>query len=298
MPTTKKAILTNLTALPQTLPVNPDGIPQELKSLPQWVCWRWQTRDGKWTKVPVDPKSGFNAKSNDSAYWGTFEQALSYYQGHYEVEGVGFVFTADDPYCGVDFDDTADPMAALALNSYAEWSPTGTGLHCIVKAKLTPGAKNRKGNVEVYDRGRYFAITGCCVDRAPATIHERQTEIDHLFPTDTEARSSAAPVLPDDFAPIKVSTQGDEKFRLLEAGEWQKVRRADGTQRYGSHSEADMAFCRMLAAKYNGDAEAMDRAFRASRLMREKWNRLVTRRLVRRLSGGETANRIKGRRCS
>src|SRR5262249_32731530 len=55
---------------------------------------------------------------------------------------------------------------------------------------------------------------------------------------------------------------------------------AEGPQRrrqsalpVSSQSEADMAFCRMLASRHNGDAEAIDRAFRASGLMREKWNR-------------------------
>ncbi len=286
---TKKEILTNLNALPPTLPVNPDGIPQELKALPQWVCWCWQSRDGKWTKVPIDPVTGGHARSNDPDSWDTFDQALSYYQQHEQVEGVGFVFTKDDPYCGVDFDDTTETAPVLALSSYAEHSPTGTGFHCIVKARLAPGAKNRKGNLEVYDRGRYFAITGYGVDGAPETVEERQAAIEGLLPqsttSDTAPASPAALALPEDsltappafteleFGHCAVSTWSDEKFRLLEAGEWQKVQTSDGSQLYPSQSEADLAFCCLLAMRHDGDTEAIDRAFRASGLMRQKWDR-------------------------
>jgi hypothetical protein len=61
-------------------------------------------------------------------------------------DGVGFVFTESDPFCGVDLDACVDPktggVASWAegivreLDSYAEFSPSGTGLHVLLRAKL------------------------------------------------------------------------------------------------------------------------------------------------------------------
>jgi primase-polymerase (primpol)-like protein len=60
--------------------------------------------------------------------------------------------------------------------------PSGTGFKVIAKAKLPERAKNRKGNPEVHDNARYFAITGHHVDGAPTTVEERQAEIDNFLP--------------------------------------------------------------------------------------------------------------------
>ena len=45
------------------------------------------------------------------------------------------------------------------LNSYTEISPSGTGVHILVRGEL-PAGRNRKGRFEAYDQGRYFTITG------------------------------------------------------------------------------------------------------------------------------------------
>src|SRR5262249_36925732 len=139
----------------------------ELKSRPQWVCWRYERRRDaqgrpKWTKIPIDPKTGRNAESNDPGTWGTWEQAWQYHREHpNKTAGVGFVFRADDPYTGVDLDDAINlesgevaPWARLhidGLNTYTEISPSGTGVKLIVRA-VKPGERCRRGNVEMYDR--------------------------------------------------------------------------------------------------------------------------------------------------
>lgn len=43
-----------------------DNIPAELKKEPRWVCWKFEQRGGKATKVPYTP-TGRRAKSNDPA---------------------------------------------------------------------------------------------------------------------------------------------------------------------------------------------------------------------------------------
>ena len=268
--TTKNDILRNLKERPQTLPVIPEGIPDELKALEQWVCWAWRSRDGKWTKVPVDAKTGGNASTTDPAYWSTFDQVLAYYQQPDNcMAGVGFVFTADDPYCGVDFDDTTDTPPVIAMRSYSERSPSGTGFHSVVKAKLADGARNRKGKLEVYDSGRYFATTGHRVTNTPSTVEERQAEVDALLPSEPVVATVAGPTggctLSDaELLRLARNAKDGAKFtRLYDTMEW--------SPHYSSESEADLALCSLLAFWTGPDPERIDQLFRSSKRCREKW---------------------------
>ncbi len=158
------------------------------KDLQQWVCWRSEIRDGKPTKIPYSPMAGARARSDDPRIWGTYPQAreAAEKEGH---DGIDFVFTASDPFCGVDLDGCVDPETGEVqpwaaeivdeLDSYAELSPSGTGLHILVRAELPPGGR-RKGRVEMYDRGRFFTVTGHHLPGSPTRIEDRQPEIEAL----------------------------------------------------------------------------------------------------------------------
>ncbi len=160
-----------MTTAPPALPVRPDAIPAELRARAQWVCWGWAFRGGKWTKQPLNAATGLPASSTDPATWATLDAALSR-MARDGLPGVGFVFSPDDPYCGVDLDACRDPETgavvtwaatiAAELDGYAEISPSGTGLKVIVRAAL-PGGKGRKDTkrgIELYDRARFFTVTG------------------------------------------------------------------------------------------------------------------------------------------
>jgi primase-polymerase (primpol)-like protein len=86
------------------------------------------------------------AKANDPATWATFPAAWDYCLQHAgDVDGVGFVFAQDDPFSGIDLDNARDvrtgqlePWAARVvedLDSYAEVSPSGTGVKIFVAAR-------------------------------------------------------------------------------------------------------------------------------------------------------------------
>jgi putative DNA primase/helicase len=156
---------------PLTLEVNASGIPQELKALAQWVCWKLKRGEKRWEKIPIDPKTGRYGSATNPSTWGTFDQAWEHYRSRKGggIDGLGFVFTEDDPYAGIDLDKCRDPetgeIAPWALeivtrmNSFTELSPSGTGLHIFVEGKL-PGKGINTQRVEIYDRGRYFTVTG------------------------------------------------------------------------------------------------------------------------------------------
>jgi primase-polymerase (primpol)-like protein len=151
----------------------PENIPEELKERPQWVCWRYEERDGKMTKVPYTPGTTWRASTTDPRSWGMFGFTLRTYSHDATYDGIGFVFSDDDPFCGIDLDDcrnpgadigaTIAPWAAQIINripeGYTEVSPSGTGIHIITKGTVRGGGM-RKGPVEMYSRGRYFALTG------------------------------------------------------------------------------------------------------------------------------------------
>ena len=179
-------------------------IPSSLREVSQWVLWKFITRNGDATKVPFDA-SGAAASSTDSSTWSTFEnvalKASSY-------SGIGFVFSSEDDFCGIDFDGCRDPETGLVsewakswlmkLDSYSEISPSGTGVKVFIRAK-SPLASGRKVSiegapsivgktaaVEVYDRGRYFAVTGDRLARLGPDVNDRQEVLNelcaHFFP--------------------------------------------------------------------------------------------------------------------
>jgi len=84
-----------------------DKIPPVLKDRPQWVCYRSN-------KIPVNPKTGDNAKADDPDTWGDFDQAVSHWEAHKGngIAGVAFEFSADDHFTGVDLDAMADQALA------------------------------------------------------------------------------------------------------------------------------------------------------------------------------------------
>ncbi len=141
-------------------------LPENLCERDQWVCWKEESRDGKPTKIPVIPGSGEFASSTDSETWASFETALEYTDTG-NADGVGFVFTDDDPIVGVDLDDCRDPESGDVddvaldiierLDSYTEISPSGTGFHVLIEGELSNG-RNRRGSIELYDTARFSPL--------------------------------------------------------------------------------------------------------------------------------------------
>src|SRR5829696_9078904 len=98
------------------LPVQPEGIPEELKVRPQWVDWKLEERDGDVTKVPYTPRTNRKASSTDLLTWGTFDEVLDALRTEH-FDGIGFVFSSADPYCGVDLDGCRNPETGEVLRS-------------------------------------------------------------------------------------------------------------------------------------------------------------------------------------
>ena len=159
----------------------------------------------------------------------------------------------------------------LQLDSYAETSVSGNGIHIIVKASLNGRRRNRRGPFEVYEAGRYFVVTGDHIKGTPATIEERQAELESVLAKFLPPPARAEPPAPGPLPDADDHDLLERAFRARNGGGFQALWRGDWTG-YPSQSEADLALCSMLAFWTGDDANRMDRLFRQSGLMREKWD--------------------------
>ncbi len=258
------------------------AVPAELAEYKQWVLWKRVDVNGRTAKLPISAWSGKAAACDKPETWASFRHVCYALRKH-KAEGIGFVFTADDPFCGIDLDHCRDhtdiltPQAAeivSSLSSYTELSPSRTGLHILVKAKIV-GSGRRTQGIEVYSAGRYFTITGKRVDGTPEKIETRQRELDAMisahFPPDAAAIPST-PTRPR----IEFRSDAELIRRALRAKSgtrFSKLWNGDASDYEGDHSRADAALCRMLSYWTGADPSHIDRLFRMSGLMREKWNR-------------------------
>lgn len=161
--------------------VNFDNIPAGLAIRTHWVLWRTASNgDRKPTKLPYRP-TGNLAESDNPGSWTSLETARKAYEAM-NYEGVGYMFHEGDPFCGIDLDGCRRPDTGavapwakeiiLALDSYAEVSPSGTGVKVWIagKSPFDSGKKKaldfpqwcetKKPGIEIYDKLRYFAVTG------------------------------------------------------------------------------------------------------------------------------------------
>lgn len=256
-----------------------ENIPLELQSRDQFVAWRYEQNGGRRTKILYDAKTGRRASSTNSATWCNPTIALEAFLRYGQYDGIGFVFSANDPYCGIDLDHCVDkgvvsPAAQHvvdAVDSYTELSPSGNGIHIIARGKLPPG-RRREGWVEMYDSGRYFTVTGERLESTPADVTDRQAQIlelhTRIFPAPVRQRVQRAPAaqMPQEelFDHILASFDG-HRFKQLWGGHWEELG-------YDSQSQADLALIGLLSKWVGGSAAQLDDLFRGSGLFRDKWD--------------------------
>ena len=276
--------------------MNFDKIPQELRELDRWVCWRLEERKGKPTKVPVNPKpkrdrTYGNARSDIPDTWSSYTAALECFGKDSSLAGIGFML--GDNYVGVDIDECQEDgrLAEHArdivstLDSFTEYSPSGNGLHIICRGKLPEGRRQvfieRDGkpnaHLGIYDERRFFCMTGNILDVGHMDVEERTAELvlvhDKYINVKKPAKSVNEPaknvnnsviyVSDDELIEAALNAKNGDMFAGLMDGNWKG--------RYPSSSEADLALCNLLAFWTGNDRVAMDRLFRRSGLYRDKW---------------------------
>ena len=266
---------------------NYQNIPKELRNLKQWGLFhlKYVPERHKNTKIPLNAYDGTLGKSNDPSTWAEFDTALRALDKFDNADGLAFYFA--NGYVGLDIDninnDLQDYLAGapetlvskfkkFTSDTYMEVSQSGKGIHAIFKGKI-PGKRRRKANYEMYESGRFFALTGNTI--GPNKIQSlNQTEMkklyEFLFGKDKIVNISNFQDQPiNDLSVSEIinrmltSAKG-QRDKLFMQGGWERL--------YTSHSEADLAFANDLAFWTGKNFQKMDTIFRNSSLMRNKWD--------------------------
>ncbi len=271
---------------------NVSALPEQLRNNGRFCVWRYEERDGKTTKVPYNPRTGGGAQSNNPSTFAPVAVAEAA-QDRYDGMGLGIF----DGYSAIDIDHCIDDQGQLSematdiiatMETYTEYSPSGRGIRILFKApgliydKARYYINKQSIGLEVYVAGatnKYVTVTGNPVTPGQ-DIEERGSELQIILDKymkreqDNQDANQPPPQARDLFA-----DNGDDDFDLVARA----MKAHNGTafsqlwngqtSGYESASEADMALCNMLAFWTNRNADRMDRLFRLSGLMRDKWDR-------------------------
>lgn len=260
-----------------------EKISQYIKDNGRFCNWRYELRDGSQTKVPYMSGTKRKANVDDPTTFVAFDTAASA-TGY---DGIGI--RVSDNIVGIDLDHCIEggkllPWAQEIVDrfniTYIEISPSGTGIRifCLLPSGFVYDTQTyyiKKGNIEVYIPGhtnRFLTVTGNTINGAD--VSETADALTWLL--DTYMRRPTPPTLAV-AAPGESYLSDDEVIRKASVSKngakFTRLWNGDITG-YKSQSEADAALVSILAFWCSGDKAQMDRLFRASALMREKWDSL------------------------
>ena len=285
---------------PEILPYQ--SIPKEMRSELRWSVWR---RESEGRKIPYAVQSGGRwlksepCKSNRTSMWVSFDEALHcFLKSDGNLHGLSF--SLGHGWAGFDFDDCivdgqihAQVKSWLKrLGGYQETSQSGKGVKTVLYGRLTPAflASAKTGRqfknipvdgmaTEVYDRGRFFFLTG----EGSGTPESNQVAIDSICDELVNLKAlltskTSAPAPPRSVNPTPSITTSDDTIlerirRSRLADEFQAL--WDGqTVNHKSPSEADYALAKILMFWCGNDKAQVERIFSQSVLGdRDKWNR-------------------------
>lgn len=262
------------------MPINPTNIPVEIQNLQQWILWKRElTAKGKTTKVPYQVKNAQQkASSINPETWNTFDCAV---KNSTVLDGIGFVTTKecgmillDLDHCIVDGEPEVWAREILSIaKSYTELSPSGEGYHVFFKGKL-PGPGKKVLDAEIYDSGRYFTVTGNLDPLYNFTFREvGDADVAKIYGLVLNRKPIA--ITQENKKPIVIKKDQilDRIFAAKNGAAIQSLYNGDTSQYGNDQSSADSALCFHLAFWTNGDSVEMDRLFRSSGLIRDKWDK-------------------------
>lgn len=278
--------------------------PGGLAEYRQFVLWNAEpssTRPGKTDKFPIHPVHGYRVGVTDTTAWISYDEAAAALaQGR--AQGIGFVFTENDPFFFFDIDNAvvngqwselATRMFSIFQGCYFEVSQSGKGIHFIGSATGKHACKNTALGIELYTKGRFCALTGA--HAAGTALANAQPQFDWLVASyfasgaaDTSSEWTDSPVAEwygpendDELIARMLASRpsaasvfgGRATVQDLWSANIQRLSEVWPDPRGFDHSSADIALCTHLAFWTGKNCERMNRLFERSGLMREKWSR-------------------------
>jgi len=198
-------------------------LPTELKNRKTWLIWRLVQKPGepKPRKVPYytngQKRHGKQGGPEDCAALATFDAAVAAakQQG---AAGVGLAMLADNKLVGLDFDHCIPELSGiidervrpLIAGTYAEVSPSGTGIRAFYRGELPAGRENKDPtelDLQVFCANGYLTVTSNKLTDAPLTVAPLTDAVRDYWTrrrgsTATSAKSAepAAPFVPESHA--------------------------------------------------------------------------------------------------
>lgn len=294
--------------------MTPERFPARMRGKRRWLCWYWGTKTptGRWIrfereslvpndghlwhvgaggeltraeKLPVCARDARRAgKVNDPDTWATFQEALDAVRRG-EADGCGYVLDAGEAMVdldgcvhGGDLDEFARACVSK-LDSYAEFSVSGEGVHIIIVADgFTPDRGYKGDRAEVYVGGhtnRYCTVTGDVLEGRDELNEDAEDVLADLY----EAEFANRPTVSDEDAERARATmeaiagaeldEGDERAVAWMCGHykwgramfgrgdftgWARDRAIYSPGADSSQSAADAALASYLLCATGGDA--------------------------------------------
>jgi primase-polymerase (primpol)-like protein len=262
-----------------------DLLPLEIKALRNWVGWKLEERDGKSTKIPYS-QTGVMASSTDPTSWRSFNEVCNILPS--KERGIGFVFDGGG-IVGIDVDHCLDENGVIdpkyeyiieCLKSYTEISPSGTGLHILIKCNSPPyETGKKKNNLEIYSSGRYFTVTGNRWLESPLKINSFSPELVRAICdpfVNSPKKENIEEIKEYTNTSSRYSTQLSDEEIVKIAGLAKNCNKFNdlmsGRNLNSDKSSNDMALANILAF-YSDDPSQICRIMMRSGLVREKWQR-------------------------
>lgn len=297
--------ITNITdSVTVTTGSTANALVETLGNEPIWLTWAAQHTDaGRITKIPSKIQGGKQKMidATDPKALATYHEVVGEVPamktvGYSGLGGVGIstrhrqdIECVDFDHCVKDGTITNTEIAEFVTtaNTYAEYSPSGTGIRVIF---LVEGGKPEKGfkskvrdanqtDIEMQTNCTYYTITENAINNIPP-CSVTKSELEALYRKISLVKPSKkdVPVEPSKIKHADPTNLTDaellEKAYQSKGGDKLKALYVDGdtTPYDGDDSSADMALCMRLAFWTGRNAERIDRMFRASALMRPKWD--------------------------
>ena len=171
------------------------NIPPYLQELKGWLVWRYEANR---RKVPYyvggGRRQGTQGADGDRSQLTTFDEAKQH-AARGGFDGVGLALMPDYDLIALDFDKCVDAsgvidpkVEALVAGTYAEYSPSRTGVRAFVRGKLKDQKYNKpdKLNAEFFCNKGFVTITGDVIEQTDMldcadVIKPISTEIKSLY---------------------------------------------------------------------------------------------------------------------
>lgn len=186
------------------------SLPDDLIELDnRWGLWRLERVNGRAAKVPYTIQ-GRRASTAEPASWANWDEAAAALSNNpRRYAGPGFLFVQGDGLVGVDLDDVLDKNGQVKewgrgiigrfADTYMETSPSGSGVKIWARGSLPanlPSVKVGDGAIELYDRLRYFTVTGKVFNGAPLQVEDHAADLIALHKHLSQAGRKVWPLQP------------------------------------------------------------------------------------------------------